>query len=154
MRAHSELEIIYLANLNQQQEQQQILNLKNANPQLKKFPVGYLERNNISNFNSKHNDDSFLTNLQKVNASNSTTTTTTTTTTTSDQQIEDLISVNTTITIDVYILADCCYDEFVKLFGQNFIARAAFDEQIRTNSNFTFELLERWNINMLTNKKY
>lgn len=145
MRAHSELEIIYLTNLNQ--EQQQNLNLKNANPQLKKFPIGYLESNNCLSYNSIGNDDCFLTNLQKVNATNSNTTTTT------DQQIEDSISVNTNITIDVYLLADCCYDEFVKLFGQNLIARAAFDEQIRTNSNFTFELLERWSINMLTNKK-
>jgi hypothetical protein len=144
MRAHSELEIVYLTN-QQKQEQQQNLNLKNANPQLKKFPIGYLEGNNYSSFNSKDNDDSFLTNSQKVSATNSTTT---------DQPTEDLIIVNTNITIDVYLLADCCYDEFVKLFGQNLISRTAFDEQIRTNSNFTFELLERWSINMLTNKKY
>jgi len=151
MRAHSELEIAYITNLNkqkqkqkEQQEQQQNLNLKNANPKLKKFPIGYLESNNYSSYNSKDNDVSFLTNFES--ATNSTTPT-------NDQQIEDSISINTNITIDVYLLADCCYNEFVKLFGQNLITRAAFDEQIRANSNFTFELLERWSINMLTNKK-
>lgn len=95
----------------------------------------------------------------------------------------------TTITVDVYLLAGCCFDETYSKSGDNLIDLSSYvdlnssiqsdqqqqQQQIEldnnldksqekentyqtnnTNNNlpYSFELLERWSISMITNTKY
>jgi hypothetical protein len=62
----------------------------------------------------------------------------------------------TTILIDVYLLADCCYQELTSISGDNLIDLNHLIEQFNDRQEaipFSFELLERWSISMITGKK-
>ncbi len=71
----------------------------------------------------------------------------------------------TDIVIDVYLLAECCYNELVAQSGDNLIDLSAFKSTCRIHSEqsgtektavqppYSFETLERWNISMITNKR-
>ena len=79
-------------------------------------------------------------------------------------------SVETTIVIDVYLLANCCYQQLLAKsadttsFGLIDLSNSSqttanINNNVANNnsddkSTYTFELLERWNISMITSKKF
>jgi hypothetical protein len=73
----------------------------------------------------------------------------------------------TDIVIDVCLLAECCYNDLISQSGDNLIDLNSFSEegsvkccihsQQQSTQNallpYSFEILERWNISMITNKR-